>query len=150
LCLLGHPFFTSLFLLPPRKINPNLPDPICNVLFKALAKDPNDRYQSAEEMINALEKVQQNLIEETEFTTNEEEEVADLSFESEDEGFENKDEKSEFPQETSSQSVQTSFEEAVDSDKPKKQKKITQTILFALLYVILTTLFLYLFIVLTN
>ncbi|SFI72100.1 protein kinase domain-containing protein [Thermoflavimicrobium dichotomicum] len=41
----------------PRQFQPDLPDVLCQVLFKALAKDPADRYRSADEMIVALEKV---------------------------------------------------------------------------------------------
>jgi serine/threonine protein kinase len=38
----------------PRELNPDLPEPIERVLLKALAKDPNDRFQSIEELIDAL------------------------------------------------------------------------------------------------
>ncbi|HHS98514.1 MAG TPA: serine/threonine-protein kinase [Chloroflexi bacterium] len=45
--------FTPLPL--PRKINPDLPEPLERVLLKALAKDPDDRFQSVEEMMQAFE-----------------------------------------------------------------------------------------------
>ena len=38
----------------PRQINPNIPEPFEGVLLKALAKQPEDRYQSAEEMTQVL------------------------------------------------------------------------------------------------
>ncbi len=45
---------------PPsmRSINPlvNLPDELEAVIFKAMAKDPNDRYQTANELSNAIVK----------------------------------------------------------------------------------------------
>lgn len=38
----------------PRQINPAIPEPFERVVLKALAKRPEDRYQSAEEMAQAL------------------------------------------------------------------------------------------------
>lgn len=38
----------------PRKLNPNVPDELVAVINKALAKDPNDRYQTAAQMASAL------------------------------------------------------------------------------------------------
>jgi serine/threonine-protein kinase len=38
----------------PRQINPSVPEPFERVILKALAKDPDDRYQSADEMARAL------------------------------------------------------------------------------------------------
>lgn len=38
----------------PRRINPEIPEPFERVVFKALAKKPEDRYQSAAEMAGAL------------------------------------------------------------------------------------------------
>jgi serine/threonine protein kinase len=40
----------------PRSIDPDIPEPLERVVLKALAKKPEDRYQSAEEMIQALKK----------------------------------------------------------------------------------------------
>jgi serine/threonine protein kinase/tetratricopeptide (TPR) repeat protein len=45
--------FTPLPL--PRELNPDLPEPLERVLLRALAKDPDDRFQSVEELVNALE-----------------------------------------------------------------------------------------------
>ncbi len=43
--------------LPPvRKFNPTLPESVELVLLKALAKKPEDRYQSTDEFVNALQK----------------------------------------------------------------------------------------------
>jgi serine/threonine-protein kinase len=39
----------------PRKIEPAIPEPFERVVLKALAKDPKDRYQSAEAMARALQ-----------------------------------------------------------------------------------------------
>ena len=39
----------------PRQINANIPPAVERVILKALAKDPNHRYQSAGEMVEALE-----------------------------------------------------------------------------------------------
>ena len=39
----------------PRTFVPSLPTPICNVLTKCLTKRPEDRYQTAEELIAALD-----------------------------------------------------------------------------------------------
>jgi tetratricopeptide (TPR) repeat protein len=39
----------------PREVNPDLPEPVERVLLKALAKDANGRYQTAGEMVAALE-----------------------------------------------------------------------------------------------
>jgi serine/threonine protein kinase len=38
----------------PRKVNPNVPEPVQRVLLKALAKDRLDRYSSTEELVNAF------------------------------------------------------------------------------------------------
>jgi serine/threonine protein kinase len=41
----------------PRQIDPALPSVLEHIVLKVLAKDPNDRYQNAEEMTAALEQV---------------------------------------------------------------------------------------------
>ncbi len=41
---------------PPQEVNPSLPWPVSLVLNRALAKDPEERYPSCTEFINALEK----------------------------------------------------------------------------------------------
>jgi serine/threonine protein kinase len=38
----------------PCQVNPDIPEPLERVVLKALAKDPDDRYQSAEEMAHAV------------------------------------------------------------------------------------------------
>ena len=38
----------------PRKLNPDVPDELTTIINKALAKNPNDRYQTAAEMASAL------------------------------------------------------------------------------------------------
>jgi serine/threonine protein kinase len=38
----------------PRQVNPDIPEPLIRVVLKALAKGPENRYQSAEEMAQAL------------------------------------------------------------------------------------------------
>lgn len=43
--------------VPPSKINPDLPAAYDEVVLKCLEKDPNDRYQSSEEVAQALVKV---------------------------------------------------------------------------------------------
>jgi tetratricopeptide (TPR) repeat protein/uncharacterized protein YraI len=42
---------------PPRSLNPALPEAVETALLRALAKDPADRYQSAAEMAEVLERV---------------------------------------------------------------------------------------------
>lgn len=39
----------------PRQLNPNVPEPLERVIFKALAKSPADRYQTAGDLAKALE-----------------------------------------------------------------------------------------------
>ena len=43
----------------PHKVNPDVPEPLERVVLKALAKAPEDRYQSAEEMARALRQAAQ-------------------------------------------------------------------------------------------
>src|SRR5512140_896886 len=45
----------------PTQIDPALPPALEAIVLKALAKDPDDRFQSAEEMAKALENVETNL-----------------------------------------------------------------------------------------
>jgi hypothetical protein len=45
-------------LRPPREVNPDVPEGINAVTVRLLAKDPEDRYQSATELIADLERVQ--------------------------------------------------------------------------------------------
>ncbi len=40
----------------PRKVNPNIPKEVEEIILKATAKSPDDRFQTAEEMIAAMEK----------------------------------------------------------------------------------------------
>jgi serine/threonine protein kinase/ligand-binding sensor domain-containing protein len=43
-------------LPPPRLIKPNLPDAVERVILKAMAKAPDDRFQSAQALVDALQK----------------------------------------------------------------------------------------------
>lgn len=40
---------------PPSHLNPAIPKGVDNIIMKAIEKDPNDRYQTAREMIQAIE-----------------------------------------------------------------------------------------------
>jgi serine/threonine protein kinase len=40
----------------PREVNPDLPEAVERVVLRAMAKAPEDRYQTAEEMVEALER----------------------------------------------------------------------------------------------
>lgn len=46
---------------PPSTLNPDIPNELDRVTLKCLAKNPDRRYQTAEEIITALERVQMNL-----------------------------------------------------------------------------------------
>jgi serine/threonine protein kinase len=41
----------------PKQANPNLPDGLCNVLRKMMAKEVQDRYQSTQEVLKDIEKI---------------------------------------------------------------------------------------------
>ncbi len=41
----------------PRQISPDIPEEVENIILKATAKDPQDRYSTAEEMVTAMERV---------------------------------------------------------------------------------------------
>jgi beta-lactam-binding protein with PASTA domain len=43
--------------VPPSELNPAVPKPLEQIVMRALAKDPDDRYQSAEEMESDLDRV---------------------------------------------------------------------------------------------
>ncbi|HXV97595.1 MAG TPA: protein kinase, partial [Anaerolineae bacterium] len=43
--------------LSPRAINPNLPEAVEQIIQKAMAKEPDQRYASAQEMLTAIERV---------------------------------------------------------------------------------------------
>ena len=43
--------------VPPLKLNPNLPPKMENIIYKALEKDPNHRYQSASEIRASLQRL---------------------------------------------------------------------------------------------
>jgi beta-lactam-binding protein with PASTA domain/predicted Ser/Thr protein kinase len=47
--------------VPPSRLNPDIPQPLETVVMKALAKNPANRYQSAEELREDLERLQQGL-----------------------------------------------------------------------------------------
>lgn len=45
---------------PPREINPYIPVGLEHIILKAMEKDPEQRYQSAEEMLGQLQKLRDN------------------------------------------------------------------------------------------
>ncbi|MEM7128097.1 MAG: protein kinase [Chloroflexota bacterium] len=42
-------------LPPPRTINPDIPEPIDQLILRSLEKDPNDRFQSASDLVAAIQ-----------------------------------------------------------------------------------------------
>ena len=46
---------------PARELEPSLPNSLCRALEKMTRKDPDDRYQSAKEVVEALEEVQRKM-----------------------------------------------------------------------------------------
>jgi len=42
-------------LRPPRQTNPNIPESIERIILRAMAKNPSDRFQTADEMAEALQ-----------------------------------------------------------------------------------------------
>ncbi|HYT93185.1 MAG TPA: FHA domain-containing serine/threonine-protein kinase [Gemmataceae bacterium] len=43
--------------IPPRKVNPDIPEPVERIVLKMLAKRPADRYQSAADLLAAMEEL---------------------------------------------------------------------------------------------
>ena len=41
-------------LISPREINPKIPESVCRIIFKMMAKNVNERYQSAEDLVEDL------------------------------------------------------------------------------------------------
>lgn len=48
-------------VMPPRKVNPNYPAEVERILIKALAKDPDKRYQTANELLRDLDQLPSTL-----------------------------------------------------------------------------------------
>jgi len=48
-------------VMPPRKVIPNYPPELEQVVIKSLAKDPDRRYQTANEMLKALDQLPQSM-----------------------------------------------------------------------------------------
>lgn len=48
-------------VVPPKQINPGVPDGLNNLILKAMEKEPIKRYQSAKELLFDLEKLKENL-----------------------------------------------------------------------------------------
>ena len=46
--------------IPPREINPDIPEPLEKIIIKAMQKDPDKRYQSAQDMIKDIEDFKNN------------------------------------------------------------------------------------------
>ena len=46
--------------VPPRQINPHIPQGLEQIILRAMEKDPEERYQSAEEMLSHLLKLREN------------------------------------------------------------------------------------------
>ncbi|EGT3614679.1 Stk1 family PASTA domain-containing Ser/Thr kinase [Clostridium perfringens] len=46
--------------VPPKNINPNIPNSLNDLILKAMEKDPINRYQTAKEIIGDLEKIKNN------------------------------------------------------------------------------------------
>jgi serine/threonine protein kinase len=45
----------------PKKINPQIPDDLCRLILKGLEKDKDRRYQTAEELLSELTRIEQGL-----------------------------------------------------------------------------------------
>ena len=45
---------------PPKSINPKIPTGLEQIIMRAMEKDPSERYQSAEQMLDCLEKLREN------------------------------------------------------------------------------------------
>lgn len=43
--------------VPPGEVNPLIPEPLCGIIRKAMAKNPQDRYQTSAEMLQAIRDV---------------------------------------------------------------------------------------------
>lgn len=43
--------------VPPGEVNPLIPEPLCGMIRKAMAKNPRDRYQTSAEMLQAIRDV---------------------------------------------------------------------------------------------
>jgi len=50
-------------VIPPRELNPNIPEGLAEIIMKALEKEPEQRYQSMEEVVQALGRVLRSTIE---------------------------------------------------------------------------------------
>ena len=46
--------------VPPREVNPYIPQGLEQIILRAMEKDPDERYQSAEEMLGQLQKLREN------------------------------------------------------------------------------------------
>lgn len=50
-------------VLPPREVNPDVPEDLAEIIMKALEKDPEQRYQSMEDVVQALGRVLRSTLE---------------------------------------------------------------------------------------
>ena len=46
--------------VPPREINPQIPVGLEQIICRAMEKNPDDRYQSAEDMLSHIQKLREN------------------------------------------------------------------------------------------